>query len=114
MNFGSLKQFLEFKTIENKLKFAAQCWAKIGPRLQCAARRPATHGRLEGWLGHVLAARSWLAGGKVLGLSIMAEQRMRRARGAEAGLIDEVARRRGGAAVCDGVLTRGRVSGDSG
>jgi hypothetical protein len=31
MNFGSLKQFMQFKTIENELKFAAQCRAGIRP-----------------------------------------------------------------------------------
>jgi hypothetical protein len=46
-----LKQFLEFKTIEIKLKFDAQCWVKIGPR-------PATRSRPDGQLGHGLAARA--------------------------------------------------------
>jgi hypothetical protein len=31
MNFRSLPYFLEFKTIENKLKFATQCWAERRP-----------------------------------------------------------------------------------
>jgi hypothetical protein len=46
MNFESLKQFLEFKTIENDLKSAAQCWAEISARpggLPCAV------GRKAGW-----------------------------------------------------------------
>jgi hypothetical protein len=30
-NFGILKQFMEFKTIENELKFTAQCRAEIRP-----------------------------------------------------------------------------------
>jgi hypothetical protein len=58
MNFGSLKQFLEFKTIENKFKFAAQCQAETAPWLQSAARRLATRGQPEGQLGHGLAAQS--------------------------------------------------------
>jgi hypothetical protein len=51
-----LKQFLEFKTIEIKLKFDAQCWVKIGPR-------PATHSRPDGRLGHGLAARALCGAG---------------------------------------------------
>jgi hypothetical protein len=31
MNFGSFKQFLQFKTIENELKFTAQCRAEGRP-----------------------------------------------------------------------------------
>jgi hypothetical protein len=57
-NFGSLKQFLEFKITENELKFAALCQAEIGPWLQCTAQRPAMRGWTDGRLGHGLAARS--------------------------------------------------------
>jgi hypothetical protein len=63
INFRSLHYFLKLKTIENDLKSAAQCWAKIGPRLQRTARRLATCGRPEGQLGHGLAARSSREGG---------------------------------------------------
>jgi hypothetical protein len=30
-NFGNLPHFLEFKTIENELKFTVQCWAESRP-----------------------------------------------------------------------------------
>jgi hypothetical protein len=69
----SFYKFLKFetisgiKTIENELKFTAQCRAEIGLRLQ---RLPAA----------------------VLSSSITAERWMRQARGAEAGLTDVVAR----------------------
>jgi hypothetical protein len=94
--FWKFKQFLKFKTIEIELKFAAQCQAKTGPLLQCSP-----------------AARWWLAGGKVLGLTTTTKRQMRPARRAEAGLTEVVARQQGGAAAHDGVLTRGRVGGDS-
>jgi hypothetical protein len=80
------------------------------------ARGPvACHARLAGsQLGHGLEARSpaawWrLAGDKVLVSSTMAEQWMRRARGADAGPTDVVTRRWGGATARDGVLVGGRV-----
>jgi hypothetical protein len=97
-NFGIFHNFLELKTIENDLKSTAQCWAEIGPRLQHAARWPATCGRPKGRLGHGPTARSsrgggpraarvrdgpvarspvarWrLAGGKVLGSSTTAKR----------------------------------------
>jgi hypothetical protein len=70
------------------------------------ARRPATHGRPEGRLGQDLAARSNRGcgprahrrpgGDKVLALSTAAKRQMRRARGAEAGLTENVERRWGG------------------
>jgi hypothetical protein len=63
MNFGILKQFLEFKTIEKRFKTAAQCRAESGPRLPCTARWSATRGRPEGRLGHGRVARSNRGGG---------------------------------------------------
>jgi hypothetical protein len=57
-SFYKFWKFALFSKIKNNLKSAAQCWAKIGPRLQRAARWPATHGQSEGWLGHSLAAQS--------------------------------------------------------
>jgi hypothetical protein len=127
MNFGSLKQFLEFKIIKNELKFTAQCCAETSPRLQCAARWPTTVSRKAGWAtarqpgpaaeaAHVLRARwrghraqdgvvarslmaQWrLASSKVLGSSTMTKRQMCLTRRAEVGLTEVVARRRGGAA----------------
>jgi hypothetical protein len=61
------------------------------------------------------AAQWRLADGKVLSWSTMAKRRMCRARRAEAGLTEVVARQRGGeAARCGGVLAGGSVGGDSG
>jgi hypothetical protein len=81
MNLGSLKQFLEFKTIEKRFKIAAQCSIEIGPWLQCTARRPAMHGRPEGRLGHGLAAQSSHGCGPRAACAPAWSQRVGRARG---------------------------------
>jgi hypothetical protein len=56
--FWKFETISRIKTIENELKFAAQCRAETGPWLQCVARWPAMRGQSEGRLGHGPAARS--------------------------------------------------------
>jgi hypothetical protein len=74
------------------------------------ARRP-----LMGRRGGALASDPVVAtGGKVLIKSTTTKWRMRLAMRLEVGLIEEVVRRRVGAAVRCGVITGGRVGGDSG
>jgi hypothetical protein len=82
MNFGSLKQFPEFKTIEKRFKIAAQCQAEIRPHGYSArpggpvqprmrptryAWSPSTACAWDGAVRLSPVARRRLAGGKVLG-----------------------------------------------
>jgi hypothetical protein len=63
MNFGSLKQFQEFKTIEKRFQIAAQCRAEIRPT-SCIARPgslPCAADRKAGW------ATAWRPGGALNG-----------------------------------------------
>jgi hypothetical protein len=78
-NFGSLKQFLEFKTIENDLKSAAHCWAETGPRLQCAPGGLSHTSGRKGLLGHGLVAQSSRGGGPHAACALGALRRGHRA-----------------------------------
>jgi hypothetical protein len=88
--------FCELKQLKNDLKSQNSVGPKIGLRLQCTARWPATCARSEGWLGHSLAARSSCEGGPRAVRSLGALRRGHRALSAHGTVWWRVHRQPGG------------------
>jgi hypothetical protein len=126
MNFGSLLYFLGIKSIKKRFKNrrtvlgrnrpvatvpgSAACHTRLarrpaGPRpgglvqprrLPVRSRRCTRVGARDGVVARLLRGRWWLAGGKVLPVSLLGPSGGRRATRAKAGLTEVVARRWGG------------------